>query len=97
MSDFVNSDIEVNAIHPAFAKKFGFVMQFTNIGAQIIDGTTFKTYDMVIMAFSMVDQDIKVKFFEKTSLVANVSLDIVFRMFFFTLSNANIDFLKKEF
>ena len=87
---------EVNAIHPNFAKKLGFVMQTTNIGAQKIDGTTFETFKIVVTAFLVTDQANRIGFFEEIFFVINISLDVVLGMLFFTLSNANIDFLKRE-
>ena len=50
----------------------------------------------MIAAFSVTDQAERVKFFEETFLVANVSPDVVLRMLFLTLSGANIDFSKRE-
>ena len=44
----------------------------------------------------MTDQTDKVRFFKETFLVANVSSDVVFKMFFLTLSVANINFSKRE-
>ena len=93
---FFDSSSEVNAMHPAFAKKSGLVMRITNIGAQKIDGTTLETYKMVVAVFSVTNQANRIKFFEKTFLVANVSPDIVFGIPFFTLSSADVDFLKRE-
>ena len=72
------------------------MVQTTNIGAQKINGTTFETYWMMVAAFSVADQADRVRFFEETFLVANVSPDMVFRMLFFTLSGADINFLKRE-
>ena len=51
---------------------------------------------MVVAAFSVTDQANRVRFFEETVLVANVSPDMVFGMLFFTLSGANVDFPKRE-
>ena len=48
---------------------------------------------MVVAAFLVTDKVNQVKFFEKIFLVANVSPEVVFRILFFTLSNADIDFL----
>ena len=50
----------------------------------------------MIAAFSMTDQANKIRFFEEIFLIANVSPDVVFGMFFFILNNINIDFLKRE-
>ena len=51
---------------------------------------------MVVAAFSVTDPAIRVRFFEKTFLVVKVSLDVVFEMFFLTLSDADIDYPKKR-
>ena len=51
---------------------------------------------MVVAAFSAIDQADRVKFFEETFLVVNVSPDVVLGMPFLTLSNVDIDFLKKK-
>ena len=97
MSAFFDSKSEINAIHPAFVVKLGFEVQFTNIEVQKIDGIIFKTYGMVVVAFLIIDQDDKIKFFEDSFLVENISLDVVFGIICLTLSNANVNFLKKNF
>ena len=51
---------------------------------------------MVVAAFSIIDQADRIRFFEKTFLVAYISLDVVLGMPFLTLSGADIDFPKKE-
>ena len=91
-----DSDSEVNVMHPAFAERLGLVVQTTNIGTQKIDGTAFEIYEMVVAAFSTTDQANSIRFFGEIFLVANVSLDIVLRMPFFTLSGADVNFPKKE-
>ena len=96
VSALLDSDSEVNVMHPAFLERLGFVVRDTNFGAQKIDGTTLETYGMVVAAFSVTDQADRVRLFEKTFLVANVSPDVVLGMPFFTLSGTNIDFPKKE-
>ena len=87
---------EINAIHPAFVERLGLVVQTTNIGTQKINGTTLETHGIVVAAFSVTDQADRVRFFEETFLVANISPDMVFRMPFFTLSCADVNFLKRE-
>ena len=67
-----------------------------DVGAQKIDGTTLDTYGMVVVAFLVTDQANRVRFFEETFLVANVSPEIVLRMPFLTLSGADVDFLERE-
>ena len=51
---------------------------------------------MVIAAFSVTDQANRVKLFEIIFLVANVSPDIILEILFLTLSDANVNFLKRE-
>ena len=92
----LDSGSEVNALHPAFAEKLGLVMRATNINAQKIDGTTLKTYRMVIAAFLVTDQANRVKFFEETFLIANVSPDMILEMPFFTVSGADVNFPKRK-
>ena len=83
-------------MHLAFAERLGLVMRATNVGAQKIDGTTFETYGMVVMAFSVTDQADRVRFFEETFLVANVNPDVVFGMSFLILSGVDMDFPKRK-
>ena len=51
---------------------------------------------MVVIAFLVMDKANSVKFFEKTFLIANVGLEVVYGMSFLTLSNADVDFLDWE-
>ena len=67
-----------------------------DVGAQKIDGTTRDTYGMVVAAFSVTDKANRVRFFEETFLVANVSPEVVLGMPFLTLSGADVDFLGRE-
>ena len=96
VSALFNSGSEVNAIHPTFTQELGLPIRPTDIGAQKIDGTILETYKMVITAFSVMEKVNRVRFFEETFLVANVSLEIVLGMPFLTLSNADVDFLGRE-
>lgn len=52
---------------------------------------------MIVIAFLETDKANRVKLFEETFLAANLSLDIVFKILFLILSNANIDFLDWKF
>ena len=70
--------------------------QFNNINTQKIDGTTFETYKKIIAIILVIDQASKVKFFEKTFLVANVSPNVVFKIPFFILTGVDVNFLKKK-
>ena len=55
------------------------------------------TYElMIVAAFSGIDKTNRVKFFEKTFLLANTSLKIVFEILFLTLSGPNVGFLGQK-
>ncbi len=47
---------------------------------------------MVISTFSELDKNNRKKYFEKSFLLADVKPDIVLRMLFLTISNADVDF-----
>ena len=87
---------KVNAVHPAFAKELGLPIRLTDVGAQKIASIILDTFGIVVVAFLVANKANRVKFFEETFLVANVSPEVVFGMFFLTLSNADIDFLDRE-
>ena len=53
-------------------------------------------FGMVVVAFSVTGKANRVRYFEKTFLVADISLEIVLEMFFLTLSGTNIDFLGQK-
>ena len=96
MSALLDSSSEVNAINPTLTGKLGLPIRPTDDRAQKIDGTMLDTFGMIVSVFSMTDKANRVKFFEETFLVANVSPKVVFGMFFLTLSAADIDFLGWE-
>lgn len=47
---------------------------------------------MIITSFSINDKDKGSWFFEKIFLFADIGMDVIFKMFFFTSSNIEIDF-----
>ena len=96
MSALFDSGSKVNAIYPTFVWELGLPIRPTNIGVQKIDGIMLDIYGMVVIAFSVTDKANRVKFFEETFLVANVSLEIVLGILFLTLSGANINFLGQK-
>ena len=51
---------------------------------------------MVIAGFQVQDKFVKARFFQKTFLVADTSMEVVFRIPFLTLSKFKVDFVKKE-
>ena len=92
----LNLESKVNAMSQTFAHQLGFNIQKTNVRALKINGTTLETYGMVVSTFSVSDKDGKERFFEKSFLLADVKLDIVFGMPFLTMSNTDVDFQAED-
>lgn len=51
-----------------------------------------KTYGMIISIFSILDKDGRERFFEDSFLLANIKPDVVLKILFLTIKNADIDF-----
>ena len=81
---------------PAYAAKLGLAIRKTNVGAQKMDESALVTYEMVIAGFSLQVKLGKARFFEKTFLLADTSMEVVLGMLFLILSKADIRFTKKE-
>ena len=96
VSALCDSGSKVNAVYPAFAKELSLPIRPTDLRAQKINGTTLETYGMVVAAFLVENKANRVRFFEETFLVVNISSEVVFGMPFLTLSGADVDFLGRE-
>lgn len=72
-------------------------MQKTNVGVQKIDGSTLETYGMVIVGFQVQDKFGRARFFQKTFLVADISVEVIFGMPFLIFSKVKVDFVKRKF
>ena len=92
----IDSGSEVNAIHSAYGTKLDLRARKIDVGAQKIDGSHLDTFEMIIADCSVKDKLERVRFFQKTFLVANIGLEVVLMMFFLTLSKANIRFAERE-
>ena len=92
----IDSGSEVNAMHPAYAAKLGLRVREADVGAQKIDGSHLDTFGMVIAGFLVEDKLGKVRFFQETFLLANISLEVVLGIPFLTLSSVDIRFPERE-
>ena len=88
----LNNGSKVNAINPALIRKLGLYIQKTNVGAQKIDGSALKTFEIVIADFKLEDKVGRPRFFQKIFLIADIKFEVVLRMFFLKISNANMPF-----
>ena len=92
----LDSGSEVNAMNPAYASRLGLRVHRNDIGAQKIDGSTLKTFGMVLASFQVEDKLGKIQFLQKTFLLADISTEVVLGMPFLTLSNTDVQFIEKE-
>ena len=79
----------------AYASRLGLQVYRTNIGAQKIDGSTLKTFGMVLASFQVEDKVGRIQFFQETFLLADISMGVVLGIPFLTLSNADVQFVEK--
>ena len=93
----IDSGSEVNAMSPVYTSKLGLKVHHTNVEAQKIDGSTFKTFGMVLAGFQVEDKFRRIWFFQETFLLADINAKIVLGMPFFTFSNADVQFIEKKF
>ena len=89
----LDSSSKVNTIHLTFAQKLELPIRLMDVRIQKIDSTTLDTFRMVVAVCLVTDKANRIRFFEETCLVDNISPEVVFGMPFLTLSGADIDFL----
>lgn len=78
----IDSGREVNAMTTFFAFKLGFKLLNTNIRAQKIDGSTFKTFVLVLATFQIENKLEKTQFYKELFLLDDISLQVVLKMLF---------------
>ena len=92
----LDSGSKVNTMTLVYAAYLGLKVRVTNVGAQKIDKSSLATYDMVIAIFQVVNNLGRSQFFQKTFLLADISMKVVLGMLFLFLSHVNIQFAEKE-
>lgn len=81
-----------------YDKKLCFEIWKIDIKAQKINNFTFKIFIKIVIAgFQILKKLNRVYFFKKIFLLANISIDIIFEMFFLIFSNTNILFIDWKF
>ena len=74
----------------AYVSKLGLKVHSTDVRAQKIDGSTLKTFGMILASFQVKDKLGKARFFQKSFLLADISAKVVLGMLFLTFNNANV-------
>ena len=96
MRALIDSGSKVNAIHLAYATKLDLYAGKIDVGAQKIDGSHLEIFRIVIADYLVKNKLERVQFFQGTYLLANISLEVVLGMSFFTLNKADIRFAERE-
>lgn len=86
----------INILSQVFAFQFGLKIRKTTNKTQKIDSTTLKTYGIRVSIFLILDKDGRQKFFEKNFLLVDIKLDVIIRIFFPFMRNADIDFQARD-
>ena len=92
----LNSGSKINAMTSAYTAHLDLKVRVTNVDAQKIDGFLLVTYGMVITAFQVVNKLGCFWFFQKTFLLAEISMEVILGMPFLIFGNVNVQFAKKE-
>ena len=93
MLELLNLRNQVKVIYLIFAKELDLAIRLIDVRIQKIGGTILDTNRNGSNRFLVTNKANQLRFFEKTLLMANISLKIVFEMFLLILNSANIDFL----
>ena len=88
----LDSGSEVNAMSSAYAKRLGLKTWKTNVRAQKIDGSALETFGMVIADFQVEDKSGRPRFFQEIFLVDDTKFEVILRMLFLKISNADVAF-----
>ena len=94
--DLLDSDSKVNAMTLVYVAQLGLKVWKIDVNTQKIDDSLLATYNIVIVAFQIFDTLGGSRFFQKTCLLTNISMEVVLSILFLTLNNADVQFAKKE-
>lgn len=89
-----DSGSENNAMMSVYILKLGFQVQYTNIRAQKINNSIFKTFKIVLASFQIKNQLGQIWHFQKTFLLIDTNIKVVLEIFFLIFINTNILFSK---
>ena len=80
-----------------YASRLGLRVYRTDIRAQKIESSTLEIFGMVLASFQMEDKLGSIWFVQETFLLADISTRLVLGISFLTLSNADVQFVEKEY
>ena len=78
-----------------YVKKLGLKIWKNNIRTQKINGSILETFKMVMANFQVEDKGGRPKFFQEIFLVANTKFEMILKILFLKLNNADVSFNKE--
>ena len=93
----MDSRSEVNAMHSACTTKLSFCARKIDVCVQKIDRFHLDIFRIVIADCLVKNKLRRVRFFQKTFLLANIGLEVVLGMLFVTFSRVDIWFTEQKF
>lgn len=91
-----DSDSELNVMTTTYVVKLYITIRKINVKVQKIVDLLPTTYVMVLDKSLLQDSLGKVRFFEKTFLLVDTSMEVVLELSFLSFSNANVKFMDLE-
>lgn len=92
VKDLIVSNSKINAISATYTESQGLGIWESIIMAQKIDKSILATYKIVLAVYFRKNKLRQVWLFEKTLIVADISIKVILRILFFLLSNADVQF-----
>ena len=81
-------------MHPVYTTKLGFHTRKIDISTQKTNGSHLNIFGRVIVDCLVKNKLERVRFFQEASILANISLEMIVKMFFLNFSKADIWFME---
>lgn len=92
----IDTGNKANTMIPAYVSKLELGFCYTKVKIQKIDASIFQIFRMVLARFLIEKNLEKAQLFQKSFLLANISIKMVLEMLFLIYKNANVLFAKQK-
>ena len=93
----INLSSKINIIYSIYIIKLGLYNKKINISKQKIDEFYLNSFEMVIVDCLVQNKLKKIRFLLEIFMLANISLELVLGIYFFTFNKVNIWFIEQIF
>lgn len=88
----INSSTKVITLYMSFSKKLSVYISETNMNSQKLYSSRLETYEIIIILFQLNIKDEKFYCFEKTILLIDISIKVLFKIFFTSFHDIIVKF-----